>query len=100
MLHHSWLYLPLIHDIIGIKENSISLEKKDKIVKSDLDFYKDQLLKKYELKECGAVRKDIDEEYAKCNQEYNDMQAKSKSQQSSDLTLLRDFTEIKQRKDQ
>jgi hypothetical protein len=100
MLHHSWLYLPLIHDIIGIKENSILLEKKEKLIKSDLDFYKDELLKKYELKECGAVKKDIDEQYVKCNQEYNDMQSKAKSQQSADLSILRDFTEIKQRKEQ
>ena len=101
MLHHSWHYLPLAHDLIKIQENSIFVSDGAKSIKHDLDFQKDDLLKFYELKECGAVKKHIDEEYQRCSKEYNDLQSTIKTQQISEFNnTTKNLSQIKLRKAQ
>ena len=85
MLRHSWSYLPLIHDLIGIKSNQITIKEEGKDKQYDLDFLQDPILQEYALKEIPELGENIDKKLQEWKLKYDEMNSKSKSKEVSEI---------------
>ncbi|CAI2361692.1 unnamed protein product [Moneuplotes crassus] len=85
MYRHSWSYLPLIHDIIGIKANQIQIQEEGKDKSFDLDFMHDSILKEYALKDTPELGESIEKKLQDWKVKYDEINKKSQSKEVSQI---------------
>lgn len=73
MLYHSWIYINLIHDVYGIKNNQF--QHYDETTKQnltyDIDFQNDEILKENAFKEFGEAAPNVDKSLTFWKTEYD-----------------------------
>ncbi|CAI2361686.1 unnamed protein product [Moneuplotes crassus] len=85
MYRHSWSYLPLVHDIIGINSNQIQIQEEGTDKTFDLDFLNDPILKEYALKDIPELGENIDKKLQQWKVKYDEMNNKSKTKEVSEM---------------
>lgn len=85
MYRHSWSYLPLIHDIIGISANQIQIQEEGKDKNFDLDFMNDPILQEYALKVIPELGENIDKKLQEWKIKYDEINNRSQSTEVSEI---------------
>ena len=101
MLRHSWIYLPLIHDLIGINSNQIKIKEEGKDKLYDLDFLQDLILQEYSNREIHELGENIDKKLQDWKINYDEMNSKAQTQEVSQIfsnhnSVLNKIPKIKQ----
>lgn len=104
MLRHSWSYLPLIHDLIGINSNQIKIKEEGKDKSYDLDFLQDPILEEYALKEIPELGENIDKKLQEWKLKYDEMNSKAQTQEVTQIfsnlnSVLDSLPKIKQERE-
>lgn len=104
MLKHSWTYLPLIHDLIGVSSNQIKIKEEGKEKLYDLDFLQDPILQEYAVKEILELGENIDKKLQEWKLKYDEMNSKAQSQEVTQLfsnlnSVLDSLPQIKQERE-
>lgn len=97
MLYHSWIYVNLIQDVYGIKNNQFQHfdETAKQNMTYDIDFQSDDILKENAFKEFGEAAPNVDKSLTSWKTEYERISSSNSSQQqvqdiSSNLTSALD----------
>ena len=104
MLRHSWIYLPLIHDLIGINSNQIKIKEEGKDKLYDLDFLQDPILQEYSNREIHELGENIDKKLQEWKVKYDEMNSKAQTQEVSQIfsnlsSVLDNLPKIKQERE-
>lgn len=104
MLRHSWIYLPLIHDLIGVNSNQIKIKEEGKDKLYDLDFLQDPILQEYANKEIHELGENIDKKLQEWKLKYDEMNSKAQTQEVSQIfsnlsSVLDNLPKIKQERE-
>lgn len=104
MLKHSWTYLPLIHDLVGIKTNKIIIKEEGKDKAYDLDFMNDPILAEYALKDIPELGENIDKKLQEWKMKYDEMNTKANTQEVTEVfsnlnSVLDSLPKIKQERE-
>lgn len=104
MLKHSWTYLPLIHDLIGIDTNQIKVKEEGKEKSYDLDFINDPILQEYAIKEIPELGENIDKKLQEWKLKYDQMNNRAQTQEVSEIfsnlnSVLDSLPKIKQERE-
>jgi hypothetical protein len=91
MLHHSWSYVSLVHDIFNMSSNKIQQNSKkmsftiqDK--EYDFDFNNDQFLKDFGTKEIHVVGDNVDQKLTAWKKDYDDLNNSTRNAEVSDIS--------------
>jgi hypothetical protein len=85
MLRHSWSYLPIIHDLIGINSNQIRIQEEGKDKLFDLDFLQDPILQEYYLRDIPELGENIDKKLQSWKIKYDEMNSKAKTNEVTEI---------------